>query len=240
MSCKVFEPDSPTGAGPVPWRQLNAGGPKASKEPPPPDAAARVEQLRRELEQKAREAQAAGFREGEAAGRSRAAAEFQAGRRAVRADHRRARANARAPAPRGRGRHLETGARHRPARAAPRAGGGSRRSRRLVLGALEKLRGQEISRVRVHPSHATLIADCLRKGFPGAAIEVIPDGGKRPEPRSSKPSGATWMPRSNRSCRRSNAAWRTACGTSHERNHFPGALLRANSTASRRCAGPER
>ena len=77
MSSRVFEPDSPHGVAPVSWKQLHPGGTKAPAEPAPADSAAREEKIRREFEQKVREAQAAGFREGEAAGRSRAAAEFQ-------------------------------------------------------------------------------------------------------------------------------------------------------------------
>lgn len=180
MSCKVFDPDSPTGAGPVPWRQLNAGGPKASKEPPAPDAAARVEQLRRELEQKARDAQAAGFREGEAAGRNRAAAEFQTvvekfAQTVGELGQMRARLRREAEADTLK---LALAIARRVLRRELAVDPDALES--LLLGALEKLRGQEISRVRVHPSHAKLIADCLRKGFPGAAIEVIPDGGKPP------------------------------------------------------------
>ena len=30
--------------------------------------------------------------------------------------------------------------------------------------------------MRVHPSHAALVAGCLRQGLPGSTMEVIPDG----------------------------------------------------------------
>jgi flagellar assembly protein FliH len=45
----------------------------------------------------------------------------------------------------------------------------------LVLGALEKLQSQEISRVRVHPEHAALVSACLRQMVAGSSVEVIPD-----------------------------------------------------------------
>jgi flagellar assembly protein FliH len=45
----------------------------------------------------------------------------------------------------------------------------------LVLGALEKLGGQEISRVRVHPSHAALVTESLRQNSASAKLEVIAD-----------------------------------------------------------------
>jgi flagellar assembly protein FliH len=49
----------------------------------------------------------------------------------------------------------------------------------LVLGALEKLQGQETSRVRVHPSHAALVAGYLQQSSTGK-IEVVPDPGREP------------------------------------------------------------
>jgi flagellar assembly protein FliH len=45
----------------------------------------------------------------------------------------------------------------------------------LVLGALEKLEGQEVSRVRVHPSHAALVTGCLEQHSMGRRVEVLPD-----------------------------------------------------------------
>jgi flagellar assembly protein FliH len=180
MSCRVFEADSPDGAAPVPWKQLHPGGTKAQAEPAPADSAAREEKLRREFEQKAQEAKAAGFREGEAAGRQRAAAEFEP------VVQKFAQTISELGQMRGRLRREAEADTLKLALAIAR-----RVLRRelavdpealesLLLGALEKLRGQEISRVRVHPSHAALVADCLRHGLPGSSIEVIPDGGKPP------------------------------------------------------------
>ena len=45
----------------------------------------------------------------------------------------------------------------------------------LVLGALDRLQGQEIARVRVHPSHAALVGSSLRLNSASVKVEVIPD-----------------------------------------------------------------
>ena len=45
----------------------------------------------------------------------------------------------------------------------------------LVLGALEKLQGQEVCRVRVHPAHAGMVSGCLRQMAAAAPVEVVPD-----------------------------------------------------------------
>jgi flagellar assembly protein FliH len=47
--------------------------------------------------------------------------------------------------------------------------------RGLVIGALERLRGQEISRVRVHPAHAAAVRSCLQQMCSGTAVEVAAD-----------------------------------------------------------------
>ena len=45
----------------------------------------------------------------------------------------------------------------------------------LVLAALEKLHGQEISRVRLHPAHAALVTGCLEQRSAGTRVEILPD-----------------------------------------------------------------
>ena len=50
----------------------------------------------------------------------------------------------------------------------------------LVLGALEKLQVQEISRVRVHPSHVASVSEFLRDRAHGAVIEVVADSSGAP------------------------------------------------------------
>jgi flagellar assembly protein FliH len=136
--------------------------------------------IEREWQQRVVEARAAGAREGEAAGRSRAAAELQplierlartvdevAGlrprlRREAEADLVKL---AIAIARRVIRRELVVD---------PEALHG------LVLGALEKLQMQEVSRLRVHPSQAAAIAELLRDRPGGAAIDVVADASGDP------------------------------------------------------------
>jgi flagellar assembly protein FliH len=180
MSCKVLEPDEPKEAVPVPWKRIGqqkgAGAPACSPAEPQPE----LDQLRQEWEQRVRDARAAGFREGETAGRERAAAEFQAIverfsetigefgqlrarlRREAEADTLKL---ALAIARRVLRRELAVDANALEA---------------LLLGALEKLRAQEISRVRIHPSLAGTVTACLQKTYPGVAVEIIPDGSRAP------------------------------------------------------------
>jgi flagellar assembly protein FliH len=47
--------------------------------------------------------------------------------------------------------------------------------RGVVLAALEKLQGQEVSRVRVHPDLAKMLSEELRRVGGARAVEVIPD-----------------------------------------------------------------
>jgi flagellar assembly protein FliH len=77
MSSKVFPRSEEPPVSPVVWRQV--GGPamgKAAQEPAP-DMAGQIAQLELQYRQKVNEARAAGAREGEIAGRNRAAAELQ-------------------------------------------------------------------------------------------------------------------------------------------------------------------
>jgi flagellar assembly protein FliH len=130
------------------------------------------------LEERIKEAHAAGMREGEAAGRSRAAAELQpvlerlqrsiAELAGLRAWFRREAETdlirlALAIARRILRRELAVD---------PDAIHG------LVLAALEKLQGQEICRVRVHPAHAGIVSGCLRQMAAAAAVEVLPDASR--------------------------------------------------------------
>jgi flagellar assembly protein FliH len=52
--------------------------------------------------------------------------------------------------------------------------------RGLVISALEKLRGQEIARVKVHPGQAALLTACLQELAAGAVVEVTPDASREP------------------------------------------------------------
>src|ERR1700693_3503863 len=79
MSSRVLLPDDPRSAAPVVWRQMHAAGgsrPAASGE----EEAGfheRLAQMQQQCEQRVRDAHTAGAREGETAGRNRAAAELQ-------------------------------------------------------------------------------------------------------------------------------------------------------------------
>jgi flagellar assembly protein FliH len=48
----------------------------------------------------------------------------------------------------------------------------------LILGALEKLQGQEVCRVRLHPSHAAAVTACLKQIAAASPVEVIPDASR--------------------------------------------------------------
>ena len=178
MSSKVLPPDDSRAIVPMAWRVVGHGGRAAptivgsgsATNHPDPNG----------VDQRLREAHAAGVREGEAAGRSRAAAELQpiierlshtiqeiAGLRA------RMRREAEGDLLR-----LATAIARRILRREiavdPEAMHG------LVLGALEKLQSQEIARVRVHPAHAALLSACLRQTVAGSPVQVIPDPAREP------------------------------------------------------------
>ena len=161
------------------FRQVGQQPGKAVPQTPIPDAdgdpAARIAQLQLQMEQRVREAHAAGLKEGEAAGRSRAAAELQP----VIERLSKAIEDLAGLRPRLR-RDAETDmlklslaiARRilrRELAVDPEALHG------LVLAALEKLQGQEVCRVKVHPSLAPPVKACLQKGLAGAAVEVVAD-----------------------------------------------------------------
>jgi flagellar assembly protein FliH len=177
MSSKVRQPDETSGVEPLVWRQMTASGPTRlgvdSEERP--DSRERLAQLQQQYEQRARDAHAAGLREGEAAGRQRAAADMQPvmdrlARTIEEIGGLRARLRAEAEADLI---QLSLAIARRVIRRElaidPEALHG------LVLGALEKLGGQEISRVRVHPAHVALVTASLRLNSASAKVEVIPD-----------------------------------------------------------------
>jgi flagellar assembly protein FliH len=177
MSSKVRQPDETSGVEPLVWRQMHASGPARTgvDSGDPPASRERLAQLQQQHEQRAREAHAAGLREGEAAGHKRAAAELQPvidrlARSIEEIGGLRARLRAEAEADLI---QLSLAIARRVLRRElaidPEALHG------LVLGALEKLHGQEISRVRVHPGHAALVTESLRQNSASANVEVIAD-----------------------------------------------------------------
>jgi flagellar assembly protein FliH len=177
MSSRVLQPDETSGAQPLVWRQMHVSGPTrpAADSGGPPDSQERFARVQQEHEQRAREAHAAGLREGEAAGRQRAAAELQPvidrlARSIEEIGGLRARLRAESEADL---LQLSLAIARRVLRRElaidPEALHG------LILGALEKLQGQEITRVRVHPGHAAMITESLRQNGGSAKVEVIAD-----------------------------------------------------------------
>src|ERR1035438_3101806 len=73
MSSKVRQPDETSGVEPLVWRQMHASGPShlGVDSEAPPDSRERFAELQQQYEQRAREAHAAGLREGEVVGRQR-------------------------------------------------------------------------------------------------------------------------------------------------------------------------
>jgi flagellar assembly protein FliH len=182
MSSKVLPPDDAAGAVRLAWKEVPLSEIDSGRGPAgrPPDLAETTARLERQAEQRAREAHAAGFREGEEAGRKRAAAEVQPViERLARSIHEIAglrgemRREAEADVLR---LALEIARRvlRREMAVDPDA------LRGLVLAALEKLQGQEIFRVKVHPSQAALVGELLRKSGSGQPVEVIADASREP------------------------------------------------------------
>lgn len=179
MSSKVVPPDEAQAITPVAWRvvdQCGRGGAPAGSA----NCAATNGTEAGAWEQRLRDAHAAGFREGEASGRSRAAAELQP------VMERLSRTIQEIAGFRARMRREAEGDLLRLATAIAR-----RILRReiavdpeamhgLVLGALEKLQSQEIARVRVHPAHAGIVSECLRQAVAASPVEVIPDPSREP------------------------------------------------------------
>jgi flagellar assembly protein FliH len=178
MSSKILADDGSGGAAPLLWPRV-VSGEATSAGAPPADDSKRMAELQQEAERRARESYAAGMRDGEAAGRARAAAEVQPvierlGRSINEVAGLRPRLRAEAEADLVR---LSLAIARRVLRRElaidPEALHG------LVLGALEKLQGREITRVHVHPSHAALITGCLRQISAGG-VEIVPDPAREP------------------------------------------------------------
>ncbi len=183
MSSKVWQPDETSGVEPLVWRQMHASGPARTgvDAEVQPDSRERLAALQQQYEKRAREAHDAGLKEGEAVGRQRAGAELQPVidrlSRAIEEIgglRNRLRAEAEADLI-----QLSLAIAKRVLRRElaidPDALHG------LVLGALDKLQGQEISRVRVHP-FARRVGGCepapeLRIGERGAHSRPITRSG---------------------------------------------------------------
>jgi flagellar assembly protein FliH len=178
MSSKIFLPDDERAVGPVQWRQASAAAataaPQAAVEPAA-DPSAQIALLEAQYRQKVRDAHAAGVHEGEIAGRNRAGAEMQP------VMERLARSIQEIANMRNRLRReaesdvvqLALAIARRVIRREMVADPDALRG--LVMAAVEKLQGQEISRVKVHPSHAAMVKSCLQQAVSGGLVEVVPD-----------------------------------------------------------------
>jgi len=180
MSSKILEPGDSKAFGPVAWRQVGTAPSGRSATEAEPDWAARIAQLETQYQQKIREAHAAGAREGEVAGRSRAAAELQPvierlGRSIQEISNLRLRLRREAEADVV---QLAIAIARRVVRREISADPDALRG--LVVAALEKLQGQEVSRVRVHPSHLAMVQACLQQAVNGGRMEVTSDGSREP------------------------------------------------------------
>ena len=177
MSSRVLRPDDRREVESLSLRQVRSAGGAPAPGPAVEEARPSQEMLQ-QIEQRVREARAQGYREGEAAGRGQAAAEVRpvierlarsieevAGFRA------RLRREAEADTI-----QLALAIARRVLRRQlaidPEALHG------LVLGALEKLEGQEISRLRVHPAHAALVGGCLEQVSAGTKVEIVADSSR--------------------------------------------------------------
>jgi flagellar assembly protein FliH len=181
MSSRIFTPGHGRQTEPVSWRQvLESGGEGEPGIPNTLDPAFQLAQMQQQCEQRIREAHAAGLREGEASGRSRASADMQAlNERMARAIDELAQFRARMR------REAEADSiklalaiarrvLRREVAVDPEALHG------LVLGALERLQAQEVSRVKVHPSHAPAVSAQLRAWGNGGNVEVVADASREP------------------------------------------------------------
>jgi len=176
MSSRLLQEEGAHAVEPMAWRKVTSEDSSGLQIPDGPLTLTGSGQDReRAVEQRLREAHAAGLREGEAAGHRRAAAELQ-------------------PVIERLARSIDeiSGLRARLRREAERdvvqlALAIARRilarelsvdpdaMRGLVLGALERLRSQEISRVRVHPAQEPLVTACLRQTITDRTVDVIAD-----------------------------------------------------------------
>ncbi len=181
MSSRVLLPDGQHEVSLPTWRQApSAEGPAGNQAAAQRDFAAQIAQMQQQCEQRVAEARAAALKEGEAAGRSRAAAELQpVMERLARsiedlAQFRpRLRKEAEADMVR-----LSLAIARRILRREMSVDPGAMHG--LVLGALERLQSQELHRVRVHPSRAAAVEACLRQNAPGTKVEVVGDPSRDP------------------------------------------------------------
>ena len=173
MSSKVFPPGGERPVSPLRWRQVGAAAQAAAQ--PAADPSTKLAQLEAHYRQKIHDAHSAGVHEGEIAGRNRAAAELQpAMERLARSIQEvanlRARLRREAEADLVK---LALAIARRVLRRELSADPDALRG--VAMAALEKLAGQEISRVKVHPSHLATLKSCLQQVLSGGLVEVVAD-----------------------------------------------------------------
>ena len=154
--------------------------PPQSSQEPAPDSAVQSAQLEGQYRQKVADAHAAGLREGEIAGRNRAGAELQPvierlthSIQEIANLRTRLRREAEADVVK-----LALAISRRVIRREVAADPDALRG--LVLAALEKLQGQEIARVKVHPAHAAVVKAGLQQAVNGGLVEVVADSSREP------------------------------------------------------------
>jgi flagellar assembly protein FliH len=175
MSSKIVLPGQGRDVSPVLWRQVGAAAAAQPAKISAPDNTAQLAQLEAQCQQRVRDANAAGMREGEIAGRNRAAADMQPvverlTRSIQEISNLRPRLRQEAE---GDVVKLALAIARRVIRREVAADPDALRG--LVMAALDKLQGQEFSRVKVHPSHAATVKSCLQQTMAGSTVEVIPD-----------------------------------------------------------------
>jgi flagellar assembly protein FliH len=179
---RVITPDENQVVTAMAWKKVTAPGKEGQKkaEEAHVDYTAQVAELTLQWEHKAREAYAAGVREGETVGRNRGLAEVQPvidrlGRSIEEITQLRPRLRKEAESDTIR---LALAIARRVLRRDLAIDPGAMHG--LVLAALERLQGQEISRVKVYPSHAAQVTALLRSSAHNAGVEVIPDASLEP------------------------------------------------------------
>jgi len=175
MSSRIYPRDDCQPAEPLVWPQLDSHLPLNTGAGTEAEAQGRRDQLQREVERRIQEARAAGVQEGTASAKAAAAAEIKALQTklaeaiASLAEFRpRLRRQAEADLVK---LSLAIARRilHRELAVDPEA------MRGLIQAALEKLQGQEICRVRIHPSQEALVRSVLQ-GRPNASpVQLQPD-----------------------------------------------------------------
>ena len=180
MSSSILRAGDGHLASPMVWREVSGGPVSAPVGAPSENRQAQTEQLEQHWQNRVQEAHNAGMRKGEIAGHARCATEIQP------VIEKMSRAVVELAGLRSHLRKEAEGDTIKLAMAIAR-----RILRRelaadpevlqgILRAALERLKGQEVSRVRVHPSHAALVTASLQGGTGGNPIEVIADPSRDP------------------------------------------------------------